>query len=71
MTHQISQRHEDSAKAHFLKIIEKIEDEDTTKLQSALAETERRWREEKRKAEYYRELAFQRWEKLQEVQRGG
>lgn len=41
------------------------------KLQSALAETERRWREEKRKAEYYRELAFQRWEKLQEVQRGG
>ena len=45
--------------------------EETTKLQSALAETERRWREEKRKAEYYRELAFQRWEKLQEVQRGG
>jgi len=37
------------------------------KLQSALSETERLWREEKRRAEYYRELAFQRWEKLQEV----
>jgi len=37
------------------------------KLQAALAETERLWREEKRRAEFYRELAAERWEKLQEV----
>jgi len=43
--------------------------EETTKLQSALAETERLWREEKRKAEYYRKLATERWETLVETER--
>jgi hypothetical protein len=41
--------------------------EEITKLQAALAETERLWREEKRRAEYYRKLAAERWRQLQEV----
>jgi hypothetical protein len=41
------------------------------KLQAALSETERMWREEKRRAEYYRKLAAERWRKLQEVKRVG
>lgn len=41
--------------------------EETAKLQAALEETERLWREEKKQKDYYRKLACERWEKLQEV----
>ena len=41
--------------------------ETVRQLEIALAQTERMWREEKRKKEYYRQLSFERWAKLQEV----